>query len=486
MTGTRNKLSAAMLTFIALTIMSMMSLGTLYPNGRSINAFGQGELVAASDSNPNGASYQDWTARYWQWLLSVPSDVNPVYYKDGSNCYKNQPEGNVWFLVGETEGIAVRTCSVPEGKAIFMPIIEVECDTATDDSLETEEEFSTCVDEALGNVSKVEATIDGNPITGLDDYKVRSGIVDVEVPELNLLAGSGTLKLMTDGYWIMINPLPKGEHVIELRAEVTQDAPPGEEPAPPAVTSVEYIAAIGTDVKPLPDIPTPPPPPVDNVPNTPDDNTPIPDDETPGQPTPQPPTQKPSGCLIATAAFGSELTPQVQYLRNFRENYILSTNAGSAFMNTFNTVYYSFSPQVADYEREQPWLQQTVKTAIYPLFGILGVSERAFWAADGGEFGSVMAGLTASVMIGTVYVSPLLAVAKPLQGKLRLDRKTVITLIAITAGSSAILAFAMFSGLFLEISSAGFVVALTGVSAMLASKFWWKIASIIKAARQSK
>ena len=66
--------------------------------------------------------------------------------------------------------------------------------------------------------------------------------------------------------------------------------------------------------------------------------------------------QLPSGCLIATAAFGSELTPQVQYLRNFRDHYILSTASGSAFMNTFNSIYYSFSPQVADYEREQPLL----------------------------------------------------------------------------------------------------------------------------------
>ncbi len=68
--------------------------------------------------------------------------------------------------------------------------------------------------------------------------------------------------------------------------------------------------------------------------------------------TAPPPVQQPSGCLIATAAFGSELTPQVQYLRNFRENYILSTASGSAFMSAFNSVYYSFSPQVADYERD--------------------------------------------------------------------------------------------------------------------------------------
>lgn len=118
------------------------------------------------------------------------------------------------------------------------------------------------------------------------------------------------------------------------------------------------------------------------------------------------PPEQPSGCLIATAAFGSELSPQVQYLRNFRENYILSTAAGSAFMSTFNAAYYSFSPQVADYEREQPWLQTAVRAGLYPLFGILMVSEKTHFVAGGGEFGAVASGAVASMLIGATYLSP--------------------------------------------------------------------------------
>src|SRR5437867_10377054 len=76
-----------------------------------------------------------------------------------------------------------------------------------------------------------------------------------------------------------------------------------------------------------------------------------------------------SKCLIATAAFGSELSPQVQFLRNFRDYKILSTVSGSSFMNVFNAWYYSFSPYVANYEREQPWLQQTVRVGMFPLLG---------------------------------------------------------------------------------------------------------------------
>ena len=122
-----------------------------------------------------------------------------------------------------------------------------------------------------------------------------------------------------------------------------------------------------------------------------------------------------SGCLIATAAFGSELAPQVQFLREFRDQRILSTAAGSSFMSALNTVYYSFSPYVADYEREQPWLQAAVRAGIQPLLGILAVSEKAYSIVPG-ELGSIAAGLVASSLIGAVYASPVaLAAARRLQ-----------------------------------------------------------------------
>ena len=60
------------------------------------------------------------------------------------------------------------------------------------------------------------------------------------------------------------------------------------------------------------------------------------------------------GCLIATATYGSELAPQVQQLRELRDNQLMNTESGSAFMSGFNELYYSFSPTIADMEREHP------------------------------------------------------------------------------------------------------------------------------------
>jgi hypothetical protein len=83
------------------------------------------------------------------------------------------------------------------------------------------------------------------------------------------------------------------------------------------------------------------------------------------------------GCLIATATYGSELAPQVQQLRELRDNQLLQTESGTAFMATFNDVYYSFSPIIADYERENPYFKEAVKLAITPMINSLSLMENA-------------------------------------------------------------------------------------------------------------
>jgi hypothetical protein len=120
-----------------------------------------------------------------------------------------------------------------------------------------------------------------------------------------------------------------------------------------------------------------------------------------------PGNQSQSGCLIATAAFGSELAPQVQQLRLFRDGIALKTSAGNSFMNVFNAWYYSFSPSVANYERQEPWLQNTVRILIYPLLGILTVSTFVHDSlAFSSEIGIVAAGVTASSLVGLLYFAP--------------------------------------------------------------------------------
>ena len=87
----------------------------------------------------------------------------------------------------------------------------------------------------------------------------------------------------------------------------------------------------------------------------------------------EPTESKDSGCLIATAAYGSEMAPQVQLLREIRDNALLKTSSGTSFMAGFNSIYYSFSPTVAAWERQNPVFKEAVKITITPLISTLSI-----------------------------------------------------------------------------------------------------------------
>ena len=116
------------------------------------------------------------------------------------------------------------------------------------------------------------------------------------------------------------------------------------------------------------------------------------------------------GCLIATAAFGSEMAPQVQFLREIRDNTVLQTQSGSTFMTGFNQFYYSFSPTIADYERENPAFKEAVKITLTPLLTSLTLLQYADIDSE-----SEMLGYGIGIIllnIGMYFVAPAILIMK--------------------------------------------------------------------------
>ena len=113
-------------------------------------------------------------------------------------------------------------------------------------------------------------------------------------------------------------------------------------------------------------------------------------------------------CLIATASYGSELAPQVQMLREVRDNILLSTYSGALFMDGFNSVYYSFSPQVAQLENEHPIFREAVKAFITPMISTLSVMTLA---NEGSESEVIFFGVsTIGLIVGMYIAAPVIAV----------------------------------------------------------------------------
>ena len=93
----------------------------------------------------------------------------------------------------------------------------------------------------------------------------------------------------------------------------------------------ELIEIFGTDVL------TSPPAVVESPPPIVDEKEKI--DETKIMEEKDTVSEEGGGCLIATAAYGSEMAPQVQFLREIRDNKVLNTESGSSFMTGFNQFY---------------------------------------------------------------------------------------------------------------------------------------------------
>ena len=121
------------------------------------------------------------------------------------------------------------------------------------------------------------------------------------------------------------------------------------------------------------------------------------------------------GCLIATATYGSELAPQVQLLREVRDSAVMSTASGAAFMTGFNTLYYSFSPTIADWERENPAFQEVVRVLITPMISSLSIMTLA---DHGSETEVVGLGISVIALNLAMYVGiPVFGILKLYQFK---------------------------------------------------------------------
>jgi hypothetical protein len=119
---------------------------------------------------------------------------------------------------------------------------------------------------------------------------------------------------------------------------------------------------------------------------------------------------KDGSCIIATATFGSELAPQVQLLREIRDNVLFSTSSGTSFMNVFNTFYYSFSPAVADLERQSPIFKETVKMAITPMLYTLSILNHVDIDSEGEMLGYGIGIILLNV--GMYFVGPVIIILK--------------------------------------------------------------------------
>jgi hypothetical protein len=212
-----------------------------------------GPTIAPPGSHPYGAAYEEWGSRWWEWVYSIPavqSDgglPNPLFTSGTVDCSYRQarPEGSdrVWFLVGTPFGTSAdRSCVVPAGKALLLPMVNAEADNVgftccpLAPTPPTYFPFSVLLGFVQGGMDfvgpYVYASIDGVLVSNAPAYRATlREPFSFNVPRVDNLYGMFAAAVpgeswpnthinpaASDGYYLMLNPLAPGRHVIKFGA----------------------------------------------------------------------------------------------------------------------------------------------------------------------------------------------------------------------------------------------------------------------------
>jgi hypothetical protein len=178
------------------------------------------------ESNPYGLSYEEHIKNFWKWQISIPADKGPVSDKTGERCSIGQANSNssVFYLSGGGGGNWDRTCKVPAGKGILIPVMTV---VGTDKEYPnySVEELRYYAKDDQDGVATLYLSIDGTAYDKnyLDKFRTHTtDAFDVVFPENGLFGVTtpGTSKAMADGYYIITEPLAKGKHEIQLGGSI--------------------------------------------------------------------------------------------------------------------------------------------------------------------------------------------------------------------------------------------------------------------------
>lgn len=204
-----NRRTAAVSALVVLLVsLPVVALSAGNPNPR----------VLPPNSCPHGLSYGEWGAYWWQWVLGIPWWENPLLDDTGALAGVGQ-SGPVWMLVGTLGGPVERSCSVPTGKALFFPLVNF-FDAG---DFATLEDTEAAADFWVSHTADLWCTVDGVPLRGLFRYRGAGEMVGgLYLPEDNIFgAPVGTYSpAASDGYWLMLAPLPRGQHTIEFGGAV--------------------------------------------------------------------------------------------------------------------------------------------------------------------------------------------------------------------------------------------------------------------------
>ena len=189
-------------------------------------------MVSQASAAPKfyGSSVGTWSARWWQWAYTVPADAHhPLFDATGADCMNGQSSKGFGLLAGifNESGDVVRTdWTVPVGRGIFFPVLNVECSSLEGAPFYGDDPASLNACLVPWSSQDTFATIDGAPVT---TFSARSGMYAIgPMADPNILGATGgaTGVSMTDGLYGVLPPLSPGHHTLHFGGAYVLDGSP--------------------------------------------------------------------------------------------------------------------------------------------------------------------------------------------------------------------------------------------------------------------
>jgi hypothetical protein len=183
--------------------------------------------IFAPDTDPYGLPYEDHIKNFWKWIISLPKDQNPWHDETGASCTRGQLGVNspVFYLSGNGGHQSKRTCNVPSGKGLLIPVMVVEI---------SDKEVPGKSTDVLAKIAKKDQDSVTNLYLKINNkeyntkelrkYRKSTGEFSVNFPENPIFgATKGPSKAVADGHYIITKPLPKGEYDVHYKSSLTCD-----------------------------------------------------------------------------------------------------------------------------------------------------------------------------------------------------------------------------------------------------------------------
>ena len=167
---------------------------------------------------PFGLSWKEWVKKWWNWCYQVPNEV-PIEDMTGQHCAKNQNEDKIWFLAGTYGGTVHRNCVIPNGRAIFFPVVNDLISFYEYPNLQNELRLHDYARSDLDETIEVTVFVDSNLIKDSKKFRIHTNIFEIALPSKEDSSDLIPTRAVSDGYWIFLKPLPLGHHTLHFIGE---------------------------------------------------------------------------------------------------------------------------------------------------------------------------------------------------------------------------------------------------------------------------